>query len=107
MRDGMSPDVGMGEQMGELGQSPEAIKAALEMTTFTPDQKALIQRIAQSDRSCDVVRSDGSRQKGYLLGIVDGKVGVSVIDPESGQVIIKDPRLTTFESWQKGSPLVN
>lgn len=76
---------------------------SVEGLSCTEEVKKVLRRIITSDRSCDVVRSDGRRERWIMFGIdlEEGRIGVTGIEADKKQSITKWPRVETFMSWQE------
>lgn len=75
---------------------------SVEGLTCTEEEKNVFRRIIESDRTCDVVRSDGRRERGIVMDIEqDGRIVVAVKGSDGEHMTTKRPRVETFLSWQE------
>ena len=95
----MSPETGFDQR----GTYTEALLLSVDRLSCDESQKTLLRRIIKSNGVCDVVRSDGRREHGTVIGIADGRIAVAVKDGPEQKRTVKNPRLETFMSWQETS----
>ncbi len=82
-------------------QTPDEVTELLRILGYFQEEVKLINEIMQRGRGCKVVRTDGSVQDGYFLGVLGAsRVSVGFWDDRTHKVAQKAPSVETFRSWQ-------